>query len=802
MGDELDPLDDATDTDTESVAIPQLPSMSLDKDSTNAPYDHVGEVLNYTYTLTNTGNVTLGGPFDITDDKTANAACTDVTIAPDASITCTGSYAVTQADLDGGFVTNNATGTGQFGAATITSNSDSVTILADQKPSLSIVKTATQPNYNAPNQTIDYTYAVKNTGNVTLSTPVTVSDDNVFATPSYAGGDANSNNKLDVGETWTFIAEHHTTQDDVDNGSVTNNATGHAVFGSTTYHSNTATVTVPAVQNPSIDLTKAVTEGTYTDAGQTLHYTYVLTNAGNVTLTAASITDDNTDAAPTYVSGDTDGDGKLDVDEAWHFAAVHTTTLAEVYAGSITNNATGHAMFKTTAVTSNTATKTIGATAADLMITKASSASWVYVDNALVYTITIKNVGPSTATNVVVNDPLPAGTAFDSAVSTQGTCDATVTCTIGSVAKNATVTITITVHQTQAGFFTNTATVTASENDQAPSNNSASTTTEAKLRPTTLTYTGATTGDYHDAATVSAKLTDNTTGGTPVANKLITFTLNSSQTCTATTNAAGIATCTITPNQAAGPYPLTASFAADTKYASSYTSVTFTVTKEQNTTVYTGASGPILNGSTITLSGTLKEDGVTPIPGRTLTFKLGTTQSCTGVTNGSGFASCNLVVSQPLGPGTVQAIFAGDAFYLPSSDSKTTLIYANAPGAGGGAFVVGDQTATGAVTFWGSQWSSINKVSGGSAPSAFKGFAKFPASPTCGGTFTTDPGNSAPPPNGPLPAYMSVIVTSKVTKSGSTISGTIVHIVVVKTNAGYNANPGHPGTGTVVATIC
>ena len=133
---------------------------------------------------------------------------------------------------------------------------------------------------------------------------------------------------------------------------------------------------------------------------------------------------------------------------------------------------------------------------------------------------------------------------------------------------------------------------------------------------------------------------------------------------------------------------------------------------------------------------------------------------------------------------------------------KTTLIYANAPGTGGGAFVIGDQSQTGTVTFWGSQWSTTNKVSGGAAPSAFKGFAKYPASPTCGATFTTDPGNSAPPPNGPLPAYMSVIVTSKVTKSGSTISGTIVKIVIVKTNAGYDSDPGHPGTGTVVATVC
>jgi hypothetical protein len=49
---------------------------------------------------------------------------------------------------------------------------------------------------------------------------------------------------------------------------------------------------------------------------------------------------------------------------------------------------------------------------------------------------------------------------------------------------------------------------------------------------------------------------------------------------------------------------------------------------------------------------------------------------------------------------------------------------------------------------------------------------------------------------------MAVLVTSSSTKSGSQISGNTPHIVVVKTNAGYDANPGHAGTGTVIATIC
>jgi hypothetical protein len=49
---------------------------------------------------------------------------------------------------------------------------------------------------------------------------------------------------------------------------------------------------------------------------------------------------------------------------------------------------------------------------------------------------------------------------------------------------------------------------------------------------------------------------------------------------------------------------------------------------------------------------------------------------------------------------------------------------------------------------------------------------------------------------------MAVIVSSSIDKSGSTISGDTVHIVVVHTTPGYAPNPGHAGTGTVVAVIC
>jgi Bacterial Ig-like domain (group 1) len=131
-----------------------------------------------------------------------------------------------------------------------------------------------------------------------------------------------------------------------------------------------------------------------------------------------------------------------------------------------------------------------------------------------------------------------------------------------------------------------------------------------------------------------------------------------------------------------------------------------------------------------------------------------------------------------------------------------TLVFAFAPG--GGSFVIGDEnSATGTlVSFWGAKWWKNNSLSGGSAPPSFKGFAENPATPSCGTGWSTDPGNSTPPPNGPLPADMGIIVASKITKSGSQIAGDTVHIVVVKTNPGYRPNPGHAGTGTVEAQVC
>jgi len=138
--------------------------------------------------------------------------------------------------------------------------------------------------------------------------------------------------------------------------------------------------------------------------------------------------------------------------------------------------------------------------------------------------------------------------------------------------------------------------------------------------------------------------------------------------------------------------------------------------------------------------------------------------------------------------------------------SVLVFAFANEKGA---AFVIGDlEAGLGKhVTWWTSQWANINLMSGGAPPEAMKGFAGFEDNflglppPNCGGTWSTDPGNSTPPPPS-VPTFMGVIVSSKVTKSGSIITGDIKQVVIVKNDPGYSPSPGHPGTGAEIAILC
>ncbi|HET7505590.1 MAG TPA: Ig-like domain repeat protein, partial [Kofleriaceae bacterium] len=353
---------------------------------------------------------------------------------------------------------------------------------------------------------------------------------------------------------------------------------------------------------------------------------------------------------------------------------------------------------------------------------------------------------------------------------------------------------------TQApGSYTVTASFAGDAGHRAASTSAAFTVAREE---TAIAYTGGTTGDFHDPVTVSATLTED--GIVPLAGRGLTFTLAGADGCTATTDTAGIASCTITPSEPAGSYPLVVSFAGDTFYEQSTTTIGFVVTREETTITSTSSLQVIAQNGAVTLSATLLEDGIVPIPGRTVTITLGAgAQSCSGVTDSAGVATCTISpVSVGLGPQPITDDFAGDTFYLPSSHAQSALVFAFLAS---GAFVVGDISATGStVTWWGAQWGRDNQLSGSPAPAAFKGFAEITSEqPACGASWSSVPGNSAPPPpESAIPSFMGVVVSSQISRLGAAITGDTPRIVVVQTNPGYQPNPGHPGTGTVVATFC
>ena len=98
----------------------------------------------------------------------------------------------------------------------------------------------------------------------------------------------------------------------------------------------------------------------------------------------------------------------------------------------------------------------------------------MFVSSNLVYTVTVTNIGPDTATSVLITNLLPNGVTFVSATSTNGAvtvAGSLITCTVASLASNAVATLNITVVPNSAGTLTNFASAFANENDLNPANN-------------------------------------------------------------------------------------------------------------------------------------------------------------------------------------------------------------------------------------------------------------------------------------------------------------------------------------------
>lgn len=193
--------------------------------------------------------------------------------------------------------------------------------------------------------------------------------------------------------------------------------------------------------------------------------------------------------------------------------------------------------------------------------------------------------------------------------------------------------------------------------------------------PTNVTFdsSGPTRQDYHDSVTVPVQLTDRS--GLPVSGEPLYYSIGDQYNSCGTTSGNGWADCTFTPDELPANYTLRVSFPGDGPYASSNTSETFTVLREESSLSIGGDTSGTYGGS-VSMNGTLREDAGGPaLSGQPIDFNWGY-QHCSPEpsTDTSGDTSCSLTLTQGAGSYTAADSFAGNGYYVPSSNSHAVSV--------------------------------------------------------------------------------------------------------------------------------
>ena len=275
-----------TDTSTVTVTANQAPAIGIVKSANPSSFSTPGVVITYSFVVSNVGNDTLD-PVTVADPLPglSTISCPDLSLAPTDSETCTASYTTSQADVDAGHITNTATATGTPPIGDPVTNTSTLITPANQSPAISISKSASVTTFATPGIQVNYSYLVANTGNVTLD-PVTVTDPmpglSTISCPFTMLAPAASG---------TCSATYTTTQADVDRSAINNTGTATGTPPSGPVVSAISTVSVPAAQLAGITLLKSADVSDFASAGQTINYSYLVTNSGNVTLNPVVVSD-------------------------------------------------------------------------------------------------------------------------------------------------------------------------------------------------------------------------------------------------------------------------------------------------------------------------------------------------------------------------------------------------------------------------------------------------------------------------------------------------------------------------------
>lgn len=447
--------DEVSASDDDVQVFVTTPGISIIKLADKTTVSQVGEVINYSLTITNTGDVTLFGI--VVRDPLTNLDTTLVSLAPGAVSNINTSYTVSQADIDAGSILNVAVATvGEL------EDEGSVEVPVEFNSAIAVEKTANVTEFTAVGQVITYTITVTNTGNTTLS--------NVVVRDPLTGLEEQIE-KLAPAQSVVFQTAYTVTLEDIERGSVLNTVfvTAEDPKGETVENTDTATVNAGK---------KEIIANDDIFGDFPVVYGGVL---GNI------LTNDLLDGKAVnwedvnFEIVDLDGVLGLILDEKGELSLIPGLNEAREYrlryvlSEALNPTNTDDAIITFRLVSSDV----------DLSVTKTSNGVEIIEGDEFEYEIVVRNVGGTPATNVVVEDKLPGGVTYVSSrfvtnpngiQINQEITGSTLKYTIPSMPANAIVTIYVKVKANQlngavSNTIVNRVNVEADENDVNPEDN-------------------------------------------------------------------------------------------------------------------------------------------------------------------------------------------------------------------------------------------------------------------------------------------------------------------------------------------
>ncbi|MFE2106114.1 hypothetical protein ACFXAF_09615 [Kitasatospora sp. NPDC059463] len=331
------------------VPAPSDPKLTVLKSASTGKLV-AGEAITYTFEVKNTGNVTLKDVKVTEGTFTGSGTLSPVTcpsgaasLAPGATVVCTATYTVTQADVDAGTIKNAATATGTppRGEPPVSPPSE-VELPQAPKPALAVVKSAEteKPGRLVAGERVTYTFTVTNTGNVTVK-DVKVAESEFTGTGKLSPVICpKETTALAPGATVTCTATYTVTRADVDAGTIRNTATatGTPPKGEPPV-SPPSGVIVPSDGRGALDLRKSaevvdVNRNGRTDTGDRIEWRLTVANQGTATVTGIKVDD------PTAGAVTCPGTSLAPGATMTCTTQPHTVTAEDAQRGKVVNTAT------------------------------------------------------------------------------------------------------------------------------------------------------------------------------------------------------------------------------------------------------------------------------------------------------------------------------------------------------------------------------------------------------------------------------------------------------------------------------